>query len=364
MKAAILKAFGTPLSVETVPDPVLGTGEVIVDIAAARVLAYAGEVYSGARNYLFETPAIVGNGGLGRVRATGPDATRLAVGDWVICDPTVRSRDGGVMPDILLQGLSAGGPGGLKLQRHFRDGAFAEQLRVPTENAIPLGEIEATDAPRWCAALGTLMVPYGGFLAADLKPAESVLVSGATGAFGGAAVAVALAMGARFIVATGRNAAALADLETRFGPRVRAVRMSGDEAADRAAILATAPGPIDCVFDILPPAASARQVRTAVMTVRPYGRAVLMGGVGMQGGDDLALPYAWLMRNCISVHGQWMYPRHATSLMVGMVRAGLIDLNLYDVTVFGLDDVNAAVEHAAANAGPFKATVVSPAPAA
>ena len=350
MKAAILKAFGTPLSVETVPDPVLGTGEVIVDVAAARVLAYAGEVYSGARNYLFETPAIVGNGGLGRVRATGPDATRLAVGDWVICDPTVRSRDGGVMPDILLQGLSAGGPGGLKLQRHFRDGAFAEQLRVPTENAIPLGEIAAADAPRWCAALGTLMVPYGGFLAAKLQPGESVLVSGATGAFGGAAVAVALAMGARFVVATGRNAAALADLEAKFGPRVRPVRMSGDEAGDR--------------VDILPPAASARQVRTAVMPVRPYGRAVLMGGVGMQGGEDLALPYAWMMRNCVTIHGQWMYPPHATGLMVGMVRAGLIDLNLYDVTVFSLDDVNAAVAHAAANAGPFKATVLSPAPAA
>ena len=34
MKAAILKAFGSPLAIETMPDPVLGTGEVIVDVAA------------------------------------------------------------------------------------------------------------------------------------------------------------------------------------------------------------------------------------------------------------------------------------------------------------------------------------------
>jgi alcohol dehydrogenase len=34
MKAAILKAFGSPLVVETMPDPVLGTGEVIVDVVA------------------------------------------------------------------------------------------------------------------------------------------------------------------------------------------------------------------------------------------------------------------------------------------------------------------------------------------
>jgi alcohol dehydrogenase len=41
-----------------------------------------------------------------------------------------------------------------------------------------------------------------------------------------------------------------------------------------------APGPFDCVLDILPPAANTVQVRTAIMALRPYGRVVLMGGVG------------------------------------------------------------------------------------
>ena len=47
MKAAILKAFGSPLVIEALPDPVLGTGEVIVDVIAASILSYADEVCSG-----------------------------------------------------------------------------------------------------------------------------------------------------------------------------------------------------------------------------------------------------------------------------------------------------------------------------
>jgi alcohol dehydrogenase len=80
MKAAVLKSLGSPLAIETVPAPELGSGEVIVDVTASRVLAYAGEVFSGARNYLLELPIIPGPGAIGRVRAAGPDATRLRPG--------------------------------------------------------------------------------------------------------------------------------------------------------------------------------------------------------------------------------------------------------------------------------------------
>src|SRR5215218_11007356 len=256
MKAAILKQFGSPLAIETLPEPTLGTGEVIVDVMASRVLAYANEVLSGERKYLLELPIVPVPGAIGRVRTTGPDATHLAKGDWVYCDPTVRSRDDALSPDIALQGLTAGSENGLRLQRYFHDGAWAEQMRLPTENAVPIGDIDAKDATRWCA-LGTLLVPYGGFLAANLQAGETVLVNGATGSFGSAAVAVALGMGAQCVIATGRNETALADLVRRFGPRVRVVAMRGDEEDDRKRILQAAPGGIDCVLDILPPAANA-----------------------------------------------------------------------------------------------------------
>ena len=359
MKAAVLKAFGSPLELQTVPDPVLGTGEVIIDVAATRVLSYMNEVFSGERKYLLDVPVVPGPGGIGRVRAVGPDATHLHAGDWVYVDPTVRSRDDAISPDILLQGLSAGGAGGLRLQRHFRDGSFAEQMRVPTENVKPIGDIDAADAARWCA-MGTMLVPYGGFVAANLQAGETVLVSGATGNFGSAAVAVALAMGAACVIAPGRNEHVLSELSRRFGARVRTVKLTGEEKTDTERMKQAAPGPIDCVLDILPPHAGVAPVRTAAMTVRSYGRVVLMGGVGMLGGDDLALPYPWIMRNCITIIGQWMYKPDAALRLAGLIRAGLLKLDGYEIAEFGLNDANAAVAHAAANSAPFKLTVLRP----
>lgn len=359
MKAAILKAFGSPLAIETLPDPILGTGEVIVDVVAAPVLSYANEVFSGERKYLLELPIVPGCGAIGRVCAVGPDATHLVVGDWVVCDPTVRSRDDTLSPDITLQGWSARGEGGLRLQKHFHHGPFAEQIRVPTENAIRIGALDEAEVARWCA-LNTLLVPYGGFLAANLQAGETVLVSGATGNFGSAAVAVALAMGAGCVIAPGRNENVLADLSRRFGHRLRTVKLSGDEEDDRERMRQAAPGAIDCVLDILPPSVSATTVRAAMMTVRPYGRVVLMGGVGMLGRPDLELPYPWIMRSCITIHGQWMYPPDATIRMARLIRSGLLDLDNFEVTAFDLEDANAAVAHAATHSGPFKMTVIQP----
>jgi NADPH:quinone reductase-like Zn-dependent oxidoreductase len=359
MKAAILKSLGTPLAIESTPEPALGTGEVIVDVIATRVLSYANEVFSGERKYMLDLPVIPGPGGIGRVRAIGPDATHLQIGEWVFCDPTVRSRDDIVSPDITLQGWSARDAGGMKLQQHFRHGSFAEQMRVPTENVKRLGPIDEADAAAWCA-LGTLLVPCGGFLAARLEPGETVLVSGATGNFGSAAVTVALAMGASRVVAPGRNEAVLADLQRRFGRRVLPVRLSGNEEDDRERMQQAIPGGIDCVMDILPPSAPATAVRAAIMAVRRYGRVVLMGGIGMLGGAGLELPYPWIMRDCITIHGVWMYPPDAATRLIGLIRAGLIDLGQFETVSFDLDHANEAVAHAAANSGPFKLTVIKP----
>ena len=357
MKAAVLRKFGTPLAIEDWPEPALGTGEVIVDVVATRVLVYMAEVLSGERNYMLDLPLVPGPGGIGRIRALGPDATHLKIGDWVYCDPTVRSRDDAQAPDIALQGLTAGSEGGMKLQHYHRDGSWAEQMRLPTENVTRIGEIDAADAARWCA-MGTLLVPYGGLLAAKLQAGETLVVNGATGNFGSSAVAVALAMGVSKVIATGRNREVLADLERRFGARVRSVAMEGNEESDRARIVAAAEGPIDCVLDILPPMASAAQVRAAVLAVRQGGRVALMGGVGMAGGEELSLPYPWMMRNNITVLGQWMYPPHAATLIVRLIRSGLIDLEHFDVETFKLDQINEAVAHAAQHGGAFKGTAI------
>ena len=360
MQAATLTALGQPLLISSVPLPTLGTGEVLVDVVATGVLSYTAEVFSGQRRYPLALPIIPGCGAIGRVRAVGPDSTRLQAGQWVLCDPTVRSRDDALVPDIVLQGWSSRGEGGQRLMQFYHDGPFAQQMRLPTENAVPIGPLTDDEAARWCALL-VCLVPYGGLRRAGLLAGETLLISGATGNYGSAAVAVALAMGVERVIATGRNAATLNSLTRRFGARVQTVQLTGNSLTDTEAMkAAAAPGRIDCVLDFLPPEVSATVVRAAAMSVRPYGRIVLMGGVGMLGGDDLALPYPWIMRNCVSMIGQWMFDRDSIAPLVALAKCGLLHLSQWEVTEFPLGQANEAVQHAAANGGPFKITVIRP----
>lgn len=359
MRAAILTAFGSPLTVHDVPDPEAASGEVLVEVLATCVPPYAAEVFSGQRRYPLEPPVVPGVGGIGRVVRMGPDATKLRAGDLVWCDSTVRARDDALTPDITLQGWSSRGEGGARLARYLHDGPFAELMRIPTENVYRLPAKAAADPARW-SALGVHIIPYGGLLAGQLAAGETVVISGATGNLGSSAVAVALAMGAGHVVAPGRNRAALDLLAERFGPRVSPVELSGDEDTDRATITAATDGPIDIVLDLLPPQAPSSATRAAAMTVREYGRVVLMGGVGMLGGADLALPYPWIMRNSVTIRGQWMYPRVANVGIIRLVATGALDLTPEHVTRFDLDQVNDAVAYAATHGGPFDRTVLTP----
>ncbi len=353
MKAAVLKAFGSPLAIETLADPVIGSGEIVVDMVAAGVTGYAAAIFNGSRNYALELPVAPGAGGIGRVRATGPDSTRLRVGDWVFCEPTIRARDDAT--DTILQGWTYRTEAALPLHRLYHHGSFAERMLVPTENVTRIGDIDPTEAARWCS-LGRLLVPYGGLLAGELQAGETLVVSGATGGFGGAGVGVALAMGAARVVATGRNTTSLNNLVSRFGSRVRPVQTTGVEADDRRRIIEAAEGQIDMVLDFLPREASAAQAQAAILSVSHGGRVMLMGGVR----SKLELDYNTLMHGEITLRGVWMYPRDAISKMIRMVRSGLIDLAQYDLTEFGLGEANEAVAHAAANAGPFQLTVLRP----
>ena len=87
----------------------------------------------------------------------------------------------------------------------------------------------------------------------EFRPGETLLVSGATGNFGSATVTLALAMGARCVVAPGRNAVVLDDLRQRFGERLVPVRLTGDGDTDTTALRAAAPDPIDAVQDFVEP---------------------------------------------------------------------------------------------------------------
>ena len=62
----------------------------------------------------------------------------------------------------------------------------------------------------------------------------------------------------------------------------------------------------------------------------------------------------------LSQHTHVMYPRDAPVRLLGLVRAGLLSLDHFHVDTFSLSEVNAAVEHAAATAGPFRMTIIRP----
>jgi alcohol dehydrogenase len=66
------------------------------------------------------------------------------------------------------------------------------------------------------------------------------------------------------------------------------------------------------------------------------------------------------MHNDITLRGKWIYERDAIPRIVQMMRSGLIDLRQFDLVEFGLDEANAAVAHADANAGPRQLTVLRP----
>jgi alcohol dehydrogenase len=65
------------------------------------------------------------------------------------------------------------------------------------------------------------------------------------------------------------------------------------------------------------------------------------------------------MRDCITVRGNWMYSRAPIARVIGLVHAGLLSLDNQELTTFPLTKVNEAIEHAAAHAGPFRATLLT-----
>lgn len=355
MKGALLKEFGQPLSIEEIADPESRAGEVVVRVLATPVLSYTNEVFSGERPYPLLLPLVPGCGAIGRVEKIGPDATRIKVGEMVFCDPTVRSRDDSLTPDIMLQGWIAPSEGAKKLQAYFRNGPFAEQMLLPLENVVSLENLSGFD-PAQLTPLGTLLVPYGGLLRAGFEAGQTLVVNGASGHFGSAAVAVALAMGAAQVIALGRNEQKLAKLATTLGKRVQTVKLVENEAANLKQILEVAKSPIDCVVDLLSPTPDSSSTRQAILTLRPGGTAVLMGGVRV----DLQLPYNHIMRNNLIIRGSYMCPRYAPAQLAKLVQAGLLDLNLFTVKDFPLEQIEQAIGYAKEHGGAFEMTALKP----
>lgn len=175
MKAVVITEFGGPdvLQVREVPDPVVGPGEVVIDIAAtainrADLLQRAGRYPPPAG-----TPAWPGLECSGTISALGAGVLHWNLGDQVCA---------------LLSG-----------------GGYAERVAVPTGQLLPLPVgVDLLDAAALPEAAATVWSNV--FMAAGLRPGEVFLVHGGSSGIGTMAIQLAIQVGARVAVTAGTAA--------------------------------------------------------------------------------------------------------------------------------------------------------------
>ncbi|MAP18187.1 MAG: NADPH:quinone oxidoreductase [Aurantimonas sp.] len=183
MKAIVCEDYGPieNLAYKDVDEPSPKGREVVIEAEAVGVNYPDGLLVQGLYQAKPDLPFVPGMESAGTVVAVGPEVTRLKVGDRVVASMQL--------------------------------GAFAEKVAVDEAAAMPLPD--GFDAGIACA----LVCGYGTAhhalkQRADLKPGETLLVLGAAGATGLAAIQIGKTMGARVIaVASSAEKQALAKAE-------------------------------------------------------------------------------------------------------------------------------------------------------
>jgi alcohol dehydrogenase len=299
-------------------------------------------------------PFTPGTNAVGTIEAVGPDVWHLTQGQRVVFSPHFVAGENVADPAQILIGLTAFGAGADAVQADWPDGTLAEYALAPVAAITPAEDLGTVD-PAQLAVLNRFVVPYGGLLRGRLTAGEMIVVTGATGAYGTAAVLLAVAMGAGRVVAAGRNAASLDAIAAIGGSRVVPVRLGGDAAADAARIRAAAGGPCDLAFDMVGQAADANATLAALNSLRRGGWLVLMGSMT----TELPLSCSDVMRNNWEIIGQFMYQAGAYRQLIGLLRTGLLDITPIRPRCFPLAALPEAMEAAAASSS-LECIVVRP----
>lgn len=174
MKSLQCTAFGPvdTLAVRDVPSPAPGPGQVRIDVKAAALNFPDALMVQGLYQVRPALPFAPGSEYAGVVAAVGEGATRFAVGDRVVA-------------------LALGG---------FAEEAVAdEKLVMPLPDGMDF-DTAAAFFLTYCTSLHALAD------VAKLQPGESVVVLGASGGVGIAAIEIAKAMGARVLAAASSEA--------------------------------------------------------------------------------------------------------------------------------------------------------------
>lgn len=172
MKAMVCRAYGPPetLTLEDRPSPEVGDKQVRIQVQACGVNFPDTLIIEGKYQFKPEMPFSPGAEVAGIVESVGPGVTRFMPGDRVI-------------------GLAGWG-------------GYAEQLAIDEDRLLPLPEtMDFVTGAGFGMAYGTSM--HALTQRAQIQPGETLLVLGAGGGVGLAAVEIGKLMGARVIAAAG-----------------------------------------------------------------------------------------------------------------------------------------------------------------
>jgi NADPH:quinone reductase-like Zn-dependent oxidoreductase len=172
------------------PDPEVEDDEVLVEVKAAALNHMDVWVRRGLAGVDHDLPHVPGCDGAGVVAEVGPAVTRFGVGDRVAlsagvsCGSCEFCRDGD--PSLCVD---------FQIIGEHVDGVESEYAAVPEDNLVAVPE--GVDWPSAAAAPLVFQTAWRMLVTrADLRPGESVLVLGASGGVGHAAVQIADHVGA------------------------------------------------------------------------------------------------------------------------------------------------------------------------
>ncbi|ETS79001.1 hypothetical protein PFICI_08854 [Pestalotiopsis fici W106-1] len=363
MKALVLHG-PKDLRLEEVPRPEAGPGSVVVQVLAAPLWDYLAEVIDGTRQYPLAFPLIFGTCCVGRITQVGPDVKALQPGSLVFCDYIVRLRD--APEERIVLGYHGGQtPLEQKLSsEYWKDGCFAEFARFPTENVHQLDEkaLEQNGiSPYQMSELAALIPAMGAVNSIGITAGETVLVVPATGYFSSSAIVAALAVGAT-VVAGSRSKDKLDALVAHFGDdgkRIRPVVLTGDVYADCAALRAATPGGkgADAYIDYSPPmAAGTTHIEAGLLALKRHGRCCFAGVII----DNVPIPYAVVMAQCLTIKGQFAQERDDTARAVRLIEAGNLTLRKDIIAQHPLEEHAEALKLAAESGGWKKLVLFAP----
>jgi NADPH:quinone reductase-like Zn-dependent oxidoreductase len=261
MKAAIVRELGQPPTHAEFAEPVASAGERRVKVSAAAIGQLvrgraAGTHYSSSGQF----PFVVGIDGVGRL----DDGSRVYF----------------VLPRAPF-------------------GSMAEWTVVPDAQCLALPD--DLDDITAAAIANPGMSSWAAFTErAHLRPGETVLVNGATGTSGRLAVQIAKYLGAKKVIATGRNGEVLRALEALGADETISLRESGPALEER--FRAAFADGVDVVIDYLW-GASAEQLLIAVTKTAADARPIRFVQVGAISGANISLPAAVLRSSAIALMG-------------------------------------------------------------